>query len=130
LVLVVIGFSLGAGCSRKSLPHGPDTARRHSQSAMTESLLHADLRTRQSSSSHLESITKETQQLAASAPWRESGFFDAGQQDKIENLLFRFLACRHALWQLANYHRDNETRFPDAEAKARVLLSPLTPAFA
>lgn len=118
-VLLLIGLSLGVGCSRKSLPNGPDTARRHSRSAMTESLLQADLRTLQSSSAHLESIAKEMQQLAASAPWRESGFFDAGQQDQIENLLFRFLACRHALWQLANYHRDNETRFPDAEAKAK-----------
>jgi hypothetical protein len=86
---------------------------------VTESVLQADRRALQSSSVHLEKIAAEMQQLATSAPWRKSGFFDAGQQDQIENLLFRFLACRHTLWHLANYHRDNDTRFSDDEAKAK-----------
>jgi hypothetical protein len=86
---------------------------------VTESVLQADRRALQSSSGHIDQVTAEMQQLATSAPWRENRFFDAGQQDQVESLLFRFLACRHTLWHLANYHRDNDTRFSDDEAKAK-----------
>jgi hypothetical protein len=86
---------------------------------VTESVLLADKRALQSASAHLDSMSTEIEELATSAPWRESGFFNAEQQEHIESLLFRFLACRHTLWQLAKYHRDNDTRFPDDQAKVK-----------
>jgi hypothetical protein len=86
---------------------------------VTTSLLRSDLRVLQSSSSQLEQTVAEIQALARSAPWRASGFFDAAQQDQIERLLFRFLACRRALWNLANFPTDHDARYADAEAQAK-----------
>ena len=118
-VLLWTGLSISAGCSQKPPETSPVTPPLRSESPVTESVLDADQRALQSSSKHLESLAVEIQKLATAAPWRQRGFFDAGQQDQIESLLFRFLACRHTLEQLANYHRDNHTRFPDDEAKAK-----------
>lgn len=118
-VLLWGGTFLSIGCSPTSPPTGPATAMQPSGLPVTESVLDADRRALQSSSAHLESLAAEMQQLATSAPWRKRGFFDAGQQDQIESLLFRFLACRHTLGQLANYHRDNDRRYGDDEAKVK-----------
>ena len=89
------------------------------RTTVTASLLQADLRVLRSSSAQLKKVVAEIQALAKSAPWRASGFFDAGQQDQIEHLLFRFLACRHALWNLANHHKQNDSHYTDAEVKAK-----------
>jgi hypothetical protein len=113
---VLVTISLTVGCSRST---DPAPARSQVGPVVTANVLEADLRALQSSSAQLEEVVAELQTLAKSAPWRVSGFFDAGQQDQIEGLLFRFLACRHALWHLANYHKDNESRYGDAEAKAQ-----------
>ncbi|TWU45884.1 hypothetical protein Q31b_10600 [Novipirellula aureliae] len=86
---------------------------------VTESLLQADLRVLRSSSTQLEQTVAEFQTLARTAPWRANGFLDAAQQDQIEGLFFRFLVCRHALWNLANYHKDDDVRYASDEARAK-----------
>ena len=117
-VLLSVGISLAAGCSKKLPPTDPIAPPQQSESPVTESTLDADQRALQSSSKHLESLAVEMHELATSAPWRQRGYFDAEQQDQVESLLFRFLACRHTLEQLANKHHDNESRNDD-ELKAR-----------
>jgi permuted papain-like amidase YaeF/Yiix C92 family enzyme len=119
VLLPVVAVSLATGCPRTSPPADPATEHGQSGPVVTASVLQADRRTLQSASTHLERIAAEMQELATSAPWRAGGFFDAPQQDQIESLLFRYLACRHAIWHLANYHRDNDSRYPDDEAKAK-----------
>jgi hypothetical protein len=96
-----------------------ETTSTDSGSSATASVLQADLRALKSSRAQMDEVVAEIELLAGSAPWRASGFFDARQQDQIEGLLFRYLACRHVLWHLANYHKDNDTRYPDAESKAK-----------
>ncbi len=118
-VFLSVGLSLGVGCSETSPPTHPEAKQELSGSPVTESVLDADQRALQSALAHLDSLAVEIQELATSAPWQQRGYFDAGQQDQVESLLFRFLACRHTLCQLANYHRDNETRFPNDEADAK-----------
>jgi hypothetical protein len=118
-VLLSVGISLAAGCSQDPPSNDPVATPHQPASPLSDSVLNADQRALQSSSKHLESLTIEMQDLAASAPWRQRGYFDAEQQDQVESLLFRFLACRHALEQLANYHRDNDNRYPNDDAKAR-----------
>jgi hypothetical protein len=77
----------------------------------------------------MDQLLVELKALAKSAPWRASGFFDARQQDQIEGLLFRFLACRQALWHLANYDKDNNSRYANAEAKAKSSVIALAAGF-
>lgn len=113
-LLLLLNVLFGTGCSQASPP-----TRQTTVLSLSESVLQADLRTLQSSTSHLEATIAELQQLATSAPWRSNGYFDALQQDQIENLFFRFLACRHALWQLANHHRNNDVRYPNDDARAK-----------
>lgn len=112
-LLLVLNVLLGVGCSQASPPASPV------MTVVSVSILQAELRALQSCTTHLDAVVAELQQLAAAAPWRSKGFFDAEQQDQIENRLFRFLACRHTLWQLANHHRDNDGRYPTEEAKAK-----------
>jgi len=59
-----------------------ETASIGARRTVTESILQADLRVLQSSSSQLEETVAELRALATSAPWRAAGFFDAGQQDQ------------------------------------------------
>lgn len=99
-------------------PSGAESTSSASVRAVTPSVLLSDLRVLQSSGSQLEQVVAEMKALAKSAPWRAGGFFDAPQQDQVEHLLFRYLACRHALWDLANHHQDNDARFSDAQIKA------------
>ncbi len=117
-VLLSVGIFLGAGCSQEPPSTGPTATPPSSETPLTDGALDSDQRALHSSSAHLESLAVEMQKLATSAPWRRLGYFDAGQQDQIESLLFRFLACRHTLEQLANYHRDNDNRYADDAAKA------------
>jgi hypothetical protein len=118
-IFLSVGLALGVGCSKTSPSARPEALQKRSGSPVTESVLDADQRALQSASAHLDSLAVEIQELATSAPWRQRGYFDAGQQDQVESLLFRFLACRHTLGHLANYHRDNDIRYANDEAKAR-----------
>ena len=121
-VLLSVGISLAAGCSKKLPPTDPIAPPQQSESTVTESLLAADQRALQSSSTHLQSLAIEMQELATSAPWQQRGYFDAEQQDQVESLLFRFLACRHTLEQLVNKHHDSESRCSDDdEAKSSII---------
>ncbi len=95
------------------------STRTQPNSPVTESKLQTERRVLQSGSTHLESIVLEMQKLAMAAPWRKSGYFNAEQHDQVENLLFRFLTCRHALGELANHYRDNETRYASDKAKVK-----------
>ena len=114
--IALVVMTLGVGCSRSNNP-----APSHTEvgPTVTASVVEADLRVLRSSSAQMDKVVAELQASAQSAPWSSSGFFDAGQQDQIEGLLFRFLACRHALWHLANYHKDNDSHYGDAEALAQ-----------
>ena len=114
-VILSVGISLAAGCSQRPPSTDPIAPPQQSESPVTESAIDADQRALQSSSRHLESLAVEMHELATSAPWRQLGYFDAEQQNQVESLLFRFLACRHTLEQLANeYHyesrKDDEIR--------------------
>jgi hypothetical protein len=123
---VLVTLSLAVGCSRST-----DRAPALSQAGptVTAHVVEADLRALQSSSAQMEQLVVELKALAKSAPWHASGFFDARQQDQIEGLLFRFLACRQALWHLANYDKDNNSRYANAEAKAKSSVIALAAGF-
>ena len=108
-VFLSVGLLLGVGCQKTPPSTRPEATQKRPGSPVTESVLDANQRALQSASAHLDSLALEIQELATSAPWRQRGYFDAGQQDQVESLLFRFLACRHTLCQLANYHRENDS---------------------
>lgn len=124
ICVLLIAVLPGAGCSQappsvEAVRTTPETSSSISHRIVTENVLQADRRTLQSSSTHLESTIAELQKLAMAAPWRESGFFDAEQQDQIENLLFRFLACRDALWRLASLDHDNDAGYSSDDVRTK-----------
>lgn len=115
-----VGLVFTVGCVRTSIPAANNAPTVHpgKNAAPIESILRADLRTLASCSKHLDELSLELQQFAKAAPWRKRGFFNAEEHDQIEHLLFRYLACRNALWHLAAYYRDGDPRFPANEAHA------------
>jgi hypothetical protein len=51
----------------------------------------------------LEEITGEFEALAKAAPWKGRGYFDAGENDSIEHLLFQYVSARDALHGLDHW---------------------------
>lgn len=125
-VLVTILLNAVCSCSTIPVPDRSQTGETVTASAPQANLhayhLESDLRALESSSAQMEQLVEDFQILASAAPWRANGYFNAEQENNIEGLLFSYLACRHVLWNLANYHKDHDNRFGDtasAETKAK-----------
>ena len=119
-VLVTVLLGVVCSCSTNPVPARSQTGETVTASVLQANLhtyhLESDLRALESSSTQMEQLVEEFQSLARSAPWRVSGYFNAEQENTIEGLLFSYLAARDVLWNLANYHKDNDSRLGDAVA--------------
>lgn len=84
--------------------------------------LEADLLRLGAFSAELERHRKEMIVLQESFGRRQRGYFTSDEHDKIESLLFRYLACRESLWDMVDYYRDYETHFSDPEEQTKAFI--------
>ena len=68
---------------------------------MTSDIDSSDISLLQQSVNHLEVVLSSFEAFAVSAPWKELGYFDSTNHNRIEHLLFRFLVSRGVLLSLA-----------------------------
>jgi len=84
--------------------------------------LEADLLRLNAFSEELERHRREMVLLQESFGRRQRGHFTSDEHDKIESLLFRYLVCRESLWDMVDYYRDYQTRFPDPEEQTKAFI--------
>ena len=86
--------------------------------------VNSDISLLKQSTNHLESVLKSLESIAADAPWKDLGYFDSSQHDKIEHLFFRFMISRGVLVSLALHAGDGQVLTPN-NSKNDVLQSAL-----
>jgi Permuted papain-like amidase enzyme, YaeF/YiiX, C92 family len=62
-----------------------------------------------SSSRHMELIAEEASVFLSQAGWKERGYLTSEEDDRMEGLLFRYLAVHDTLWNLVNQNKGLET---------------------
>lgn len=67
----------------------------------------------------LESAARD---LRAGLGARRRGYFTADETDRIEGLLFRYLACRESLWDLIAFYGSRDRSFGDETQQTQALL--------
>ncbi len=85
--------------------------------------LDRDVRILTSVRAHLADWENEIVQLRKESDWVSRGYFSAAENDRMENLLFRFVASHGALWDITAAYQDMQTPFEDPvpDAKAHVV---------
>jgi hypothetical protein len=73
-------------------------------------------------SSHLTRLEDESQALRKSLKAGSRGYFTIDETDRIEGLLFRYLACRETLWDMIAYYGSRERTFGNDEQQTRAFL--------
>ena len=89
----------------------------------SERRLESDLKALSSFSSHLAEMEKEMRLLQKTFRIKERGYFTTDEDEKIENLLFRYLGIRDSLWDMVFFYRDYEMHFPNALTQAKGFLT-------
>lgn len=85
----------------------------------------ADISLLKQSTNHLDSVLKSLESIAADAPWKDLGYFDSSQHDKIEHLFFRFMVSRGVLVSLALHAGDGHQVLTPNNSNGDVLQSAL-----
>jgi len=93
-----------------------DTAMSHKRA---EIRLSEDMTRLQAFSRELEQQAEEMKLLQETVRLKERGYYTSDEHDAIENLLFRYLACRESLWDIVDYYRDYHDRFLEEEDQVR-----------
>lgn len=62
------------------------------------------------------------EQLKRSVNVTERGYFTSDEHDRIEGLLFRYLTCRQALWEMVDAYADYQERFTSVDTQVRAFL--------
>jgi hypothetical protein len=73
----------------------------------------------------MDGMAEEMSELQLGFRLVERGHYSADEHDRIERLLFRFLGCRDALWDVIDRHRGEErpSSGPDADSARAFLLA-------
>ena len=85
--------------------------------------LDADVRTLNAVRPHLEALDDDFETLRKQGDWVKRGYFSVAENDRMEHLLFRFLASHAALWDISAAYQNMQTAFndPALDAKAHVV---------
>jgi hypothetical protein len=85
--------------------------------------LGGDVRTLNAVRPHLETLDDDFAALRGQGDWVERGYFSVAENDRMEFLLFRFLAAHTALWDISAAYQNMRTAFDDPalEAKTHVV---------
>lgn len=71
---------------------------------------------------HLGRLEAEARSLREGLGARRRGYFTVDETDRIEGLLFRYLACRESLWDMVAYYGSREREFGDAGQQTKAFL--------
>jgi hypothetical protein len=110
-ILALFLMTLFSGC--RSQEQDPDTLDGRIATKQAQARLAVDMRRLQSFSRELADQEKEMEYLQQSVGLKERLHYTSDEHDQIENLLFRYLACRESLWEIINYYRDYRDNFSD-----------------
>lgn len=84
--------------------------------------LHDDMLRLEAISSQLHKQAKEMALLRKEMHRYERGYYTSDEHDRIESLLFRYVACRSSLWDMIDYYSDYEKHFADDLSRAKGFL--------
>ena len=71
--------------------------------------LDGDVRTLNAVRPHLEALDDDFETLRKKGDWVERGYFSVAENDRMEHLLFRFLASHSALWDISAAYQNMQT---------------------
>ncbi len=77
--------------------------------------LDADLRRLQAFSRELENMAAEMAEINKAIGKKWPGHYTSSDHDLVENILFRYLACRSSLWDIFNFYRGYRDYFTTPE---------------
>jgi hypothetical protein len=85
--------------------------------------LDGDVRTLSAVRAHLEALDDDFVALRKQGGWVKRGYFSVAENDRMEHLLFRFLASHSALWDISAAYQNMQTPFDDPalDTKAHVV---------
>ncbi len=85
--------------------------------------LDGDVRTLSAVRPHLEVLDDDFVALRKQGDWVKRGYFSVAENDRMEHLLFRFLASHSALWDISAAYQNMQTSFDDPalDTKAHVV---------
>jgi hypothetical protein len=91
--------------------------------AALQSALASDVRTLLAVRAHLDAWEGEISQLQEQGDWVSRGYFSAIDNDRMENLLFRFVTSHAALWDITAAYQNMQAPVdvPALDAKAHVV---------
>jgi hypothetical protein len=70
-------------------------------------------------SSELASMMSEMQEMRKNSKVWTIDYFPPEEHDRIENILFRYLMIRNALWEIINYYKDYRENFTTPETQTK-----------
>jgi len=85
--------------------------------------LNSDVRTLNTVRPHLAALDDEFVALREQGGWVKRGYFSVAENDRMEHLLFRFVASHAALWDVSAAYQNMQTSFDDPmlDTKAHVV---------
>lgn len=85
--------------------------------------LDGDVRTLRAVRPHLEALDDDFVALRKQGDWVKRGYFSVAENDRMEHLLFRFVASHTALWDISAAYQNMQTSFDDPalDTKAHVI---------
>ncbi|MCH8217502.1 MAG: hypothetical protein IH892_12120 [Planctomycetes bacterium] len=96
---------------------------RVSSSIATRERLDADLRRLDAISHELQRQLLEMGRLRETVGMKQrGGYYTSDEHDQIESLLFRYSACREALWDMVDAARDEQDRFNESDEQVKAVL--------
>ncbi len=70
-------------------------------------------------SSELDDIAQEMTALHRTVSGKKIEFYSTGEHDRLESMLFRYLVCREALWDVASYYGKRQGLFTSSSDKVK-----------
>ncbi len=91
--------------------------------SVLQTQLESDLRTLSTVRPHFEALDDDFVALRKQGDWVKRGYFSVSENDRMEHLLFRFIASHTTLWNISAAYQNMQTSFDDPalDTKARVV---------